>query len=366
MDCVRINRIKIYRYSIPLALPLQIKNIKLTERQGFLLALSDADHHTGWGEIAPLPGLHRETYTSALKELKALGHFLLNIHNRYVWQQVENILIKKKVLPSVMFGIESALLNLKAVQNEVLLPTLLQGTYRKQVAVNALLTRNEPDPVSAVKNLLRQGYKTIKIKVGGKDSKRELDLLRVIAHLVIGRAQLRLDANRSWNLQQARMFMKELQDLPIEYIEEPLKDPGQGDKLYSAIPCTLAIDESINVFHKKWARFPAWIKVLVIKPAVVGGINATLQLIQKCESQEIDCIISDTFHSGVGLSVSTALAAGIIGHRRAMGLDTFKWLSHDLLKKKLRVRRGQIDVNLTARNGNDIKISHLHELITIK
>jgi O-succinylbenzoate synthase len=135
--------------------------------------------------------------------------------------------------------------------------------------------------------------------------------------------------------------------------------------LYSAVPCILAIDESINIFHKKSARLPEWIKVLVIKPAMIGGINAALQLIHKCESQGIDCIISDTFHSGVGLSVSTALAAGITGHHRAMGLDTYKWLRYDLLKKKFRVRRGQINVNLTARHDNDIRISRLHELITI-
>jgi O-succinylbenzoate synthase len=365
MDRVKINCVKIYGYSIPLIRPLQIKTKMVTLRTGFLLALTDENNHTGWGEIAPLPGLHRQTPNLTLRELKSLGRFLVEGDNRYPWKQLEHILIRSKVSPPVLFGTESALLNLKAIQHKVWLPALLHENYHRIIPVNALLLRNEPDPIRTVKKLLRDGYTTIKIKVGGKDRRGELDLLRCIAERVTGQLKLRLDANRAWTLGQAIGFIKEIKDLPIEYIEEPLQNPSQGGDLYSAVPCPIAVDESIPVVYNRKKKFPDWIKVLVIKPAVIGGINTTVRLIQQSAAQRIDCVISDTFHSGVGLSVTTALAAGIYGHRRAMGLDTIKWLKLDLLRKKFNIRHGRVYVNSIARNANDLRISRLGKLFTI-
>ncbi|NMU52617.1 o-succinylbenzoate synthase, partial [Vibrio parahaemolyticus] len=46
---------KIYRYSLPMDSGVILRDNKLTERVGYVVALSE-DGKTGLGEVAPLPG----------------------------------------------------------------------------------------------------------------------------------------------------------------------------------------------------------------------------------------------------------------------------------------------------------------------
>ena len=52
----------------------------------------------------------------------------------------------------------------------------------------------------------------------------DLDIVRAV-RATIGNARLRLDANESWDMLQARRMFEKLQPFDIEFIEQPLPAP---------------------------------------------------------------------------------------------------------------------------------------------
>ncbi len=60
----------IYHYSVPFQEPITVKGHKLSQRKGLVLALqSENGEHRAYGEIAPLPGLHKESLEAAERQI---------------------------------------------------------------------------------------------------------------------------------------------------------------------------------------------------------------------------------------------------------------------------------------------------------
>ena len=78
MEFVKITEINIYRYTIPLVSPTQFKNHLLTERSGLIIEIQDSFERRAYGEIAPLPGFHKENMTEALRQLSEFSRGILN------------------------------------------------------------------------------------------------------------------------------------------------------------------------------------------------------------------------------------------------------------------------------------------------
>ena len=146
----------IYRYSLPLT--------KGGQREGLLIRLQSKGGAIGWGEVAPLPGLSRETLEEALEDL-------IN------W--------RKSSYPSVQWGRAAAKLDLFSPLTVPFIP-------------------------------VRQLEKD-KIKVG------HLSLEKAITK-VQQSACSGVDMNQKWTLQEALSLAKACPHL--EYFEEPLK-PGE-------------------------------------------------------------------------------------------------------------------------------------------
>jgi len=64
-----ITHVNIWRYRLPLALPIYAGNTVLRFREGLIVEVCSGDI-CGWGEFAPLPGFHPWTLTGVLKELR--------------------------------------------------------------------------------------------------------------------------------------------------------------------------------------------------------------------------------------------------------------------------------------------------------
>ncbi|MHB8619117.1 MAG: mandelate racemase/muconate lactonizing enzyme family protein [Chloroflexota bacterium] len=67
------------------------------------------------------------------------------------------------------------------------------------------------------------GFRTIKLKLGVYDPATEAEVTRKVREAIGPRVQLRVDSNGCWSLPTALRFVKEVEDLDLEYIEEPIK-----------------------------------------------------------------------------------------------------------------------------------------------
>ena len=160
---------------------------------------------------------------------------------------------------------------------------------------------------------------------------------------------LRVDANRCWHLAEALSFIRALHDCPLEYIEEPLQDPGQLPLLFEKTHIPIAIDETLVQYRPE-----------KLKLAAIGSLTDTLAYIHLAESNKRKIVISDNYQTGIGLTFLVRLAASL---KKAipMGFNTYNYLREDLLMDRIQVSGGEIFVQDALERSKKVNLSCLQE-----
>lgn len=358
--------LRLFRYDLPLKRPLIIKHHPIRHRSGLLVKLSDEQGNEGFGEIAPLPGLHVENLDLALAEIQTCARSLtgweIAFPDRPKTGSWEYPPAMKLVSPSVRFGLDMAVLNLWAAAMKVTVSRLLNPEPLLKIPVNALITRECPEVVREVRLLKEQGFRTIKMKVGGRPIPDEGERVSILLREAGEEVAVRLDANRDWSLSEALQFAASLTTGRLEYIEEPVNDPQMITEFYQRSGIGVALDESLPVWISPEVVWPDGVKALVIKPSVMGRLQRTITLIRQALQTGISPVLSAVFESGVGLSFLAQLSAALTPPGMAMGLDTAKWLKEDLLTAAFKVENGEIDLSRISDRPPQIDFRRLKEI----
>lgn len=342
-----IERYAIFRYDLPFVTPMQLTGQHLVERCGYIIALYAQDGSTGYGEIAPLPGLHRETPEEAFLQMQYVLDWLTGRTLSHEFAEcngaLEHLLASYHLAPSVRTGVETALLNVLAVSTGATLPALLSPHYHETIPLNGLLSGSMESIAHGARQLLDEGYRTLKIKVGRLPVEQEIALVRHVRETVGSSVALRLDANRSWTLQTATSFGEAVANCDIEYIEEPLAQPEHLREFVQRTGIPVALDESLAAGATVPELDPAYIRAIVLKPAVIGGIERTMDYIRLAQQCGVDAVLSSAFETGVCLSVYACLAAVANERETACGLDTYKHLAEDILVERFQAIDGRVN-----------------------
>jgi L-alanine-DL-glutamate epimerase-like enolase superfamily enzyme len=161
----------------------------------------------------------------------------------------------------------------------------------------------------------------------------ELEQLNLIASDLPSTISLRLDANQSWNEQQATTILKQLIGIPIESIEEPLLHPDFAtlDKLQTMIPFAIALDETLpKIAQQIFTNMYCPVRRLIIKPSVIGGLRQAFNWIQQAQQCKLEWVITSTLESGIGVLAAAHLAAALQA-KLAQGLATTVWFTQDII-----------------------------------
>jgi len=358
-----LNQIGIYSFQLPLHHTLNVKGQKLTTREGIILRLRDSHNRISYGEISPLPGLHEETLDACVKQL---AHIQSELTGAYIPKPsgifgfLDTILPRNNWLPSVRFGLETALMALY-LQNDLNheQPAFL-AIQQQRIKINLLVTGEHGDIIRMVKRGLNEGYRAIKIKAGVGKLEEEIDLVRMIRRLSGPDISLRVDANRCWRLEEALSFIQALHDCPLEYIEEPLQDPGQLPLLFEKTHIPIAIDETLVQYRPEKLKLADWMNTFVLKPAAIGSLTDTLAYIHLAESNTRKIVISDNYQTGIGLTFLVRLAASL-KKPIPMGFNTYNYLQEDLLMDRIQVSGGEIFVQDALERSKKVNLSCLQE-----
>lgn len=332
---MKVVAAEIFQFSLPLKKSLQIGAHRISHRDGLVLRLRDDSGMAGLGEVAPLPGLHHESLDQALEQVQSLLREIesLPLMTESNWSAATKQL---NLYPSVRFGFESALLELVSQATGLAVPELLFGCGVSAVPVNALLVGNKNEILTAARRRVEEGYQSLKIKVGRKPVDEEAETIKALANEFGPQVSLRLDANRAWDMDEALAFARLIDQIDIEYIEEPLRDPLQLAQFAARSALPVALDESLVLFE----RIPDFVRAVIIKPSCMGIVPA-LERILVLGKTDVTAVISSAFESGLGLRILTQLSS-FAGGATAMGLDTWRWLAADLTEPAFRAERGVI------------------------
>ncbi len=304
-----IAGINAYRFRIPFRRNVMLAGTPVSQREGILL-----EHNGRWAEASPLPGFSSESIDDVIAALR--GDY------------------NNKPVPAALSFALSSLVEP--------MPT------RLQVPLNGLLLGDETQILADAKNCSQRGFAAVKLKVGRNALDSEIRLVRQVRDLLPADIHLRLDANQAWTFEEAEEFFKRVEGVDIEYVEEPLQDPDQLEKLFATTGIGYALDESLKGGNslEKWPNVTA----LICKPTILGGRKAIAEL----GTEETMKVFSSAFESGVGIARIMQLAAEFSPGTPA-GLDTLAYMKDDLLIRSPSVRNGSLILEEFAVNCESLE-----------
>jgi o-succinylbenzoate synthase len=362
---VKIVRVGIRAFDLPLAAPLGVGGRTLLRRQGLLVVLEDGEGHAGIGEAAPLPGLHREGFDDAAAQLLALAAALEGTSIPAGCARLDGAFAAwigaRGLFPSVRSGLEGAVLALLADRAGNGVARLLAAAPDAVVRVNGLLDGEGAALLEEAARLAGAGFAALKIKVGRRDPAREAELVAAVRARVGAGVALRLDANRSWDLPTALAFAARVAGLRIAYVEEPLRDGGDLGAFVAHAGLPVALDETL--LEHSPARPPALrgVVALILKPPVLGGFERAAAWARTARDARIDAVVSAAFPSAVGLALEAAFAAAL-GGGTVHGLGTASALAADLARSPLAHPDGTIDAGRLPFRPRDFALETTREL----
>lgn len=276
---------------------MQLINIKSTPisqslttgqmRQGLKITLIGENGLQAHGEASPLSGWSQETVEQVNAQLESVKSQLLKHH--WNLKTFFDDLLNLKLLPSLSFALESALLE------------LLDPLPPSKSNVSALLMGTEQEILQQAALRAKEGYVSAKVKVNNlslSTAKQVIDQLK-------NTFKLRIDVNRAWNTSQAISFFEQYPKDAFDYVEEPFQDPNQLNQFTHP----LAVDESypnpLNLTQLE--QIPA-LTTIVYKPTLQGGMAHCLPLQNWAASRKILLVLSSAFESPLGLDQISAMA----------------------------------------------------------
>ncbi|NLR92532.1 o-succinylbenzoate synthase [Flammeovirga agarivorans] len=327
--------------------PAKTSRGAISTKDCFLVKVWDEDtpEIIGWGECNTLKGLsidHFEDYEVRLQnwlnELNRINVYLEDLPN----------LIDKEKLPSFYFAIETALLDLKNGGKKIIYDnSFYKGT---PIPINGLVWMGDHSFMKEqIDQKLEKGFDCIKIKVGALDFEQELSLLKYIrSEYSSDKITLRVDANGAFNIEEALEKLKRLSDFELHSIEQPIW-AGQWEemaKLCEVTPIPIALDEElIGVSSNKKEALLDTIKpqYIILKPALVGGLEASAEWITSAEKRNIPWWMTSALESNIGLNAIAQFTANYLIDK-PHGLGTGQ-LYHNNFESPLTVAKGELYYN---------------------
>jgi len=342
---------RFYQYSLPLISPLVLKSGTLTKKLGVLVNCTK-DGYSGWGDIAPLDGYSTESFADIMRLLPDVRVYL---------SQSRSI---PATTPAMYSGLEFALAHYWSDRDSRSLYLSLNGLpERTHLQVAKLIAGVQGDDLlKHVAAAIKEGYACIKLKAGQQAVANDIHMVRSVQHLLPDGVILRIDANQSWTVSEALQFSNSIDPAGVEFIEEPLL-AGEDYVTYNreqVIP--FALDESLA--HLKVGQLTphSLLKCLVLKPTLLGGLQATINWLTWAESQQIKCTISSMFESGIGINGLVSLA-GSKAHTSPVGLDTYSYLAEDVIQPRIQFRTGRVAIYQSFPKSWTIDFSKLEEIL---
>lgn len=264
----------------------------------------------GIGECGPLKGLSPDftpDFETTLRDVlsKLEGVDLQKMTSTGVTAKLHEIVPPS--FPSLLLGLETAVLDLMNGGKRIIFQNeFING---KPIPINGLIWMGDMDfTMSQINQKVAEGFRCIKLKVGGLDFDRECDVLQYIRKRYFREdIEIRLDANGAFKIDDVLYKLSELSKFRIQSIEQPLKAGlPEMEELCRKSPIPVGFDEElIGVYDTAGKQElltrlkPAYI---ILKPTVHGGFIGCAEWIRIAESMGIGWWITSALESNVGLN----------------------------------------------------------------
>lgn len=344
-----ITDIQIHPYRIPLRQPFATGHGTLAAREGAIVELVTDEGIVGVGDMAAVTEFGAPdvaTLVAAAREARA------QIRGRSFFAPDWSATLSP-LPPPLDFALERA--HFDAFLREGI-KYGHQPDERRYAPVRVNATVSAPlmeQTLADARRAVTAGFHCIKLKVGMLgDPSLECERIRAVRAAIGSDSQLRLDANEAWTLEQAETILRQVREVDIQFVEQPLARTHLADmrtlRQQTGIP--IAVDEALTdpaSLQRIWDADAA--DVLVLKPQLLGGIGPLHHAVTQAMLHKKHIVVTTSLESGIGVAATLAIAQhpifslpGIRPLLLACGLATLPLLEDDLINETLPVENGWI------------------------
>ena len=261
----------------------------------YIVAYGKDPTKPGIGECGIIEGLSVETEAEVEAALNV-------IVSGYIPEQLPS---------SVRFGLETAVYDLEHGGRKMIFPC-----DAPMIPINGLLWMDTDENVlDSALELMKMGFRFLKLKISGKKIEDDLKLIAKIKKLAERNYKeilIRVDANGSLNSGDLTSILKELAALGVESIEQPLPPWNSVGINYHATKVKVFYDEELIGRDAETVKGLIMLTRphgLVLKPSLLGGFKKCAELITVARQLGMKIRITSMLEGNIGLNAIAQWAA---------------------------------------------------------
>lgn len=297
-------RIDFVPYRLIFRQPAITSRSTMLDKETYFVRLCDSDCPDiyGLGECAVFRGLSEEDTPDYAQQLSSLVRAINNgdLTPEYA---------AGAAVSSIRFGLETAIADLQNGGRRQPFPSAW-SKGDSEITINGLVWMGTAQQMHRrITEKINAGFKCVKLKIGGIDFARELELLRYIrTSFPDDRLEIRLDANGAFTPENALQRLEVLASFNIHSIEQPIRQgqPVAMSRICRNSPIPIALDEELIGLHSDSEKrdiletiHPAYI---ILKPSLCGGFHEADKWISAATALNIGWWATSALESDIGLN----------------------------------------------------------------
>ncbi|MHB8242093.1 MAG: mandelate racemase/muconate lactonizing enzyme family protein [Solirubrobacteraceae bacterium] len=298
-------KLEIARHSLKLVSPMETAYGIVNERELLGIQLMGEDGIPGYGEAAPLEPYDGVSVTRVERALESYRPVLERSQDMNGAQLIDACR-QIEDLPQALAALDMALWDRAGRREGKPISALLSDDSASEVPVNATITGLDRAGVAQqAASAVQAGFDCLKIKVGVGDDAGRVAAARAGAG---PKAQLRLDANGAWSVEEAIRAIDALSPAALELVEEPTHGLQGAREVRERVAVRIAIDETAG---QPGALAAGVADAVCLKISRCGGIGALLVAATLVRSTGAEVYLSSTLDGPLGIAAALHAAAAL-------------------------------------------------------
>ena len=359
----KIRDVEIFPFNLQEKVPIKISLPTPLTMDNVFVRLRTEDGVTGVGEASPYSAVTSETQQTAVAMGRTLADLVRGRDPFTIARIVDDMDVLSPDSPSIKAAFEMALWDICGKIANLPICCLL-GKYRDSFETDkTIFIESPPAMAEAAREVVRQGFRTIKVKVG-ESPEKDIERLRAVREAVGNDIALRIDANQGWTPAEAVRSLRGIENYHIQACEQPVPHWDMEGLRYvrdhSSVP--IMADESVHSPHDaiEAVRKNA-VDLINIKLMKTGGILNAVRVAQISAAAGIQCMLGCMNETSLGLTA----AAHVIASQKNLiyaDLDSFLFAVSNPIIGGMEIKQGVVYLPTAPGLGLDIDPAFLKKL----
>lgn len=311
-----IKSIEAIGIALPLRKPLHSFAGLKTSSRSLLVRVETSNGLIGWGEAGESMTMTGETLASMKSVIDE--HLAPRLLGKNALDRVALMRSCAREIRgngAARSAVEMALLDLAGRHYGVPAVELLGGAYRGGLSpIWFVGTGSLKGDLDEAATQQARGYASFKMKAAIEPLANDIERLRELRRAIGPQAKLSVDANMGWDVASASRFVRAVEDLDLEFVEQPVDShdlPGMA-AVARASTVPIGADEGIHGHDEVLAHARAGAASGVsVKSVKAGGIAEATRVAAIADTAGLAVLVASLIESSVGTAATLHLACAL-------------------------------------------------------